>query len=109
MEKKTFNVIRYRGTPTKAKYMNKWVERQEQILIPEYGGFIPCAPYDDHFIFENPYKEEHTAAYLCTCGGVAVVVGRSGYLLDASPQGKMFVCLIHAQTGLHATGGTKWI
>lgn len=109
MDKKTFNIIRYRGQPNRAKVLEKWIERKEQLFVIEYGAFIPCASYDDHFLFENPYPQEHTPVYQCTCGSIAVVVGLSGYVGDASPQGKMFVCLVHAQTGLHATGGSRWI
>lgn len=109
MEKKTFNIIRYRGQPTRAMVDGIWVDRLEHIFVPEYGGFVVCASYDDHFIFEHPDKKVKGPTYQCTCGSAAVITGPSGYVLDASPQGKMFVCLLHANTGLHATGGTKWI
>lgn len=109
MDKKTFNIIRHRGQLNTAQVINKTVERQEQIFIPEYEGFIPCASYDDEFIFENPYQQEHSPVYQCTCGSVAVIVGPSGYVWDASPQGKMLVCLSHATYGVHAVGGSRWI
>jgi len=40
---------------------------------------------------------------------MAVIVGNSGYIHDASPQGKMVVCHHHATYGIHATGGSKWL
>lgn len=108
-----FNIIRHRGVLNKAQLPDgTWVERMDKIFIPEVGRFIPCAAYDDHFIYEIPQKLAKMypgPSYKCTCGAAAGWTGPSGYILDASAQGLMFVCLIHAQTGLHATGGARWI
>lgn len=110
MEKKNFSIIRHRGQQNKAQLEDgTWVERQEFVLVPEYGGFVRCADYLEHFIYENPNTKQKGSAYLCTCGSMAVLTGPGGYVLDASPQGKMMVCYVHATTGLHTTGGTKWI
>ncbi len=67
------------------------------MFIPEWGEFIPCAPYDDHFVYLNPDTSPGSSAYMCTCGSVAVV---------ANPEkgmGRMFVCLFHATYGAHTT------
>lgn len=69
------------------------VHREERLFVPEWGGvFIPCAPYDNHFIYENPDKRKGTPGYLCTCGSVAVVA-------PPQPTG-WFVCLFDLNTGL---------
>lgn len=108
-----FNITRHAGKWTEAFLPDGTkVDKLEKIFSIEHGGFIPCAPYDDHFIYEIPSKLAAMypgSVYRCTCGGAAVIVGNSGYLLDASPQGKMMVCLIHATLGIHATGGQRWI
>lgn len=110
----SFSIIRHRGQVNKAQLPNgDWVERPEKgFFIPEAGRFIHAAPYEEHFIYEIP---KHLAnlypgpIYRCTCGSAAGWVGHSGYVLDASAQGLMFVCLTHAQTGKHSNGGTQWI
>lgn len=110
---KVIHMIRHRGMPNKAQLPDgTWVERQEGLFVPEKQGFIRCAPYDDHFIYEIP---KHVLnfypgpIYRCTCGSLAIFAGNNGYLLDASPQGLMFLCHLHATTGKHATGGDRWI
>ena len=106
----SFNIIRYRGQPNKATTrFGLEVMRRQKLWSPLHERLIQCAPYDDHFIFEVPARYKNEPAFQCTCGSVAVVTGMSGYEQDASPQGLMWVCLLHAQTGLHATGGTTWI
>jgi hypothetical protein len=108
-----FQIIKHRGTPDRAQLPDgTWVRRLPWITIPETGRKIPCAPYDDHFVFEIPSSVAHLypgSAYKCTCGSAAGWVGPSGYVLDASQQGLLFVCLAHAQNGVHATGGTRWV
>ncbi len=118
----SFNIIKHKGAPQQAKTLgNTTVSRQEQLFIPEWGALVMCAPYDDHFIYENPDKAYGSSAYLCTCGSMAVVV-------PPEPTG-MFVCHFHATYGHHTTSvvnkkdfgklsgqtlnpakkGTKWI
>jgi hypothetical protein len=104
-----FYVVRHRGTPSKAQLPDGvWIERQDKIWIPEWGGFVMCAPYSDHFLYQLPEKYLGSAL-MCTCGSIAVVTGLSGYVLDASPQGKLLVCKFHADKGIHATGGSTWV
>lgn len=108
-----FQIIKHRGMPNKAQLPDgTWVQRQEWIYVPESDRRIPCAPYDDHFVFEIPKHVAHMypgASYKCTCGSAAGWVGPSGYILDASKQGLLFVCLYHAQHGIHVTGGIRWV
>lgn len=108
-----FNIIRIRGTPNKAKLPDGTdIERREMLFVPELNGFVMCAPYSDHFIYEIPKKVAYKypgSSYMCTCGSPAVYTGPSGYVLDASPQGKLFVCQFHATTGKHANGGVRWV
>lgn len=114
-----FQIIRRRGMPMYAYLPDGTrVERSmsdtgfEQIFVMELQGFVRCASYSDHFIYEIPprlSRQYPGASYRCTCGSPAVYTGPSGYILDASPQGKLFVCQIHATTGQHATGGSRWV
>lgn len=109
-KKPKFNIIRYRGTPNKATTL--WgfeVQRRQSIFIPAYNRFIPCAPYDNHFIYEVPERYKGTSGLMCTCGSFAEVVGMSGYINDASPSGLMIVCHLHAAFGRHNEGGARWV
>lgn len=118
-EKPQFEIIRRRGMPMVAYLPDGTkIERSmmpngfEAIFVPELMGFVRCASYDDHFIYEIPKRVAHLypgPIYRCTCGGAAIYAGMSGYILDASPQGKLFLCQVHSATGLHATGGTRWV
>lgn len=104
----TFNIIRHRGQLNEGVLPDGTkVYRKDKLYVPEWGGFIPCAPYDEHFIFEVPSKFK-VSSYMCTCGSIAVTSGPSGYVLDASPQGKMFICYFHSLYG-HHSDGSKWI
>jgi len=86
------------------------VYRQEKLFVVELGRFIPCAFYEEHFIYENPTKKAGTSSYMCTCGSSAVIAGISGYEGSASPSGLMFICLLHATHGHHVdTSTVKWV
>ena len=78
---------------------NEKVERQEQLFVEDWGVFIKCAPYDNHFVFMSSLPNQST--YMCTCGSPAVVV-------PPGPTG-MFVCLHHATYGNHTTGEKRWV
>lgn len=104
-----FGIIRHRGTPNKATLPDGTVVYgKEHIFVPEYG-LIKCAPYSDNFIYEMPSKFINAPSYACSCGSPAVITGLSGYVLDASPQGKLFVCLQHATHGAHFNTPSRWI
>ncbi len=51
---KSVNIIRHRGEPNKADFHGETITRQESILVIEWMALVPCAHYDDHFIFEVP-------------------------------------------------------
>lgn len=89
-----FNIIRHRGAPQETTTLKgRKIERQAKIFVLEYSAFVACAPYDDHFVYEN--NEVGQSAYMCTCGSPAVIV-------PPGPRG-MFVCLFHANNGFHTT------
>lgn len=92
-----FSIIHHRGEPQEATTLKgQKIFRQDHLFVVEWGQFVPCAPYDDHFVYENPDTDEGTSAYMCTCGSAAVI---------ANPEegGRMFVCLFHATHGSHTT------
>ena len=105
-----FTIIRHRGTPNKGQLPNgKWVYGQSKIYVPEWGGFIPVAPYSDHFVYVVDDVTDKGSTFRCSCGSAAIIVGVSGYVHDASPQGKMIVCMVHSSTGKHVKGGDRWV
>lgn len=77
-----------------------WVSRQESLPVGMFGGMVPCAPYDDHFIYAT--TTPHQSTFMCTCGSPAVAANIGDGQL-------MFVCLYHMHNGVHATGGRPWI
>ena len=104
-----FNIIRYRGQVNKAKTLDGYdIIRQDKLFIPDYG-MVTCAPYEEHFLYKEPNPKKIGSIYMCTCGSPAIVTGLSGYVLDASPQGKMLVCMLHATTGKHTNSQARWI
>jgi hypothetical protein len=111
-QKYSFAIIHHRGSPTKATTLDGHkVERLEEIFIPEWGAFIKCAPYLEHFIYEDPESKIRIGrwVHMCTCGSPAVIVGFDAYKRDASKgTGSFLVCKLHADTGLHNTGGVVW-
>lgn len=97
------HIVRQIGKPKEFTLSDgKKIVAKDKIWIPEYGRFVKTAPYDNASIYETGYTEVGSPPYLCTCGSVAVIIGWDAYKQDASPQGLLFVCLIHAQTGHHA-------
>lgn len=97
----TFNIIKHAGQPNTAEFEGVKVTRQEHIFVidPQLGGLIPCAPYDDHFVFEVPRSRarQGQSSYMCTCGSAAVIANPEG------AKGRMFVCLFHGTYGYHQT------
>ena len=98
-----FNINKHLGSLTEATTLHgDKVFKQDRIFVIDfpvgmgvYTGFIECADYQNHFIYEvkDSIETKGLPAYLCTCGAIAVVVGSEGYAADASPQGMMFVCM----------------
>ena len=92
-----FNIVRWLGEPKQTRTLKgKQVRREEKLFVPEWGAFVPCAPYDDHFVYLNPDTSAGSPSYMCTCGSAAVVVNHES-------AARLFVCYIHASTGKHAT------
>jgi hypothetical protein len=85
--------------------------RKDKLFVPEYNADVPCAPYDNHFIFLDPHvlKPGDPRKYwfaMCTCGGPSILVGSNAYSHLGSSSGMMFVCLVHLNTGKHVDGST---
>lgn len=97
------HIVRQVGKPKRFRtYDGKWVQAKDKIFIPEYRSHVVCAPYDNHTIYETGLTAEGTMPYMCTCGSIAVIVGWDAYKQQASPQGMLFVCLMHTTYGKHA-------
>lgn len=95
----SFNIVHHAGEVKQAILKDGTVvHRVESIFVPDYGAFVKCASYLEHFIYLNPDTSEGSSAYVCTCGNPAVI---------APPgPGGMFFCLFDLNTGLkgyHAT------
>lgn len=100
----TFNIIKFKGSPKNATLIDgSTVEKQDSIFIPQLGAFIPCAPYDNHFIYLVPVKIVGPSL-MCTCGSPAVWVGSDVYEAMASPAGALLVCLHHMNYTKHLDG-----
>jgi hypothetical protein len=105
----TFQVIRHRGQPNRLQLPDgTWVYKEDKVFVPEWGRFIPCPPYSDEFIYTLP-KKYPGSAIMCSCGSFAVVSGYSAYKDDASQQGLLVVCHLHATTGRHSNTGARWV
>lgn len=81
-----FNIIQHRGEPNKAEFEGVIVTRQKELYADEWG-LIPCAPYDNHFIFEIPDSRIRPGMWehFCTCGSHAVIAIKEN----------MFVCFFY--------------
>lgn len=87
------NIIKHAGQQNSAILADGTiVYRQESLFVEDWGAFVLCAPYDNHFVYENPDKSNGSPGYLCTCGAVAVV----------APPNKhgLFVCIFDLNTGM---------
>jgi hypothetical protein len=94
---KAVQVIRHHGDPTHATtLLGQKVERKKSLFIKEMGGEVPCAPYDNHFIYATDEKIVGIPSFMCTCGGPAIVINHG------SVTQRMLVCMIHAQSGRHS-------
>lgn len=109
----TFAIIKHKGDLNNATTADgKKVHRRKQIFFD--GRMILCAPYDNHFVFDDPMSTKLVGRWspMCSCGSPAVIVGYNAYRKDASPStrdestapGEMIVCYIHATTGHHVDG-----
>lgn len=102
-----FNIVRHVGDANSGRSpLGFEVHRTESIFVPEYRRFIPCIPYDNHFIYEIPKKYKNTPAFMCSCGSMAVIAGLKSYENDASPSGLVLICYQHSNFGKHADGSS---
>lgn len=107
----SFSIIKQRGDPDEATTLDKYkVTRKEKVFLPEFGGWVRCAPYSSHFVYLDPTGKKGRWFASCTCGSPAVVVGYDAYRRDQSAnEGTMLVCLYHAQHGYHTNEqGSNW-
>ena len=94
------NVIKHAGEVRTATLPDgTTVHREERLFVEEWGAFVACAPYQDHFVYLNPDTRDGSPGYLCTCGSVAVVT-------PPSPTG-MFVCMFDLNDGLRGYHSTS--
>lgn len=97
----SFNIVKNAGQVNTAQFEGVTVNRQEHIAVIDerLGGLIPCAPYDDHFVFEIPKSRarQGQSPYMCTCGSAAVIAN------PTDVRGRMFICLLHGRHGHHQT------
>jgi hypothetical protein len=117
-QKYSFSIIHHRGSPNEATTLDGHkVERQEELFIPDWGTFVKCAQYDDHFVYEDPESKNIVGRWMhmCTCGAPGIIVGYKAYEQDASKySGGLLVCKaftdssIETGYGVHQTGGRKW-
>ncbi len=113
-----FSVIRTRNDANRAETLDGFiVHREKQLWFNDATGprFVWCAPYDNHFIYNDPSDKVGRWTQMCTCGSFAAVVGYKAYRKDASAPttvaestepGEMLVCYKHATTGRHGEGST---
>lgn len=110
-----FAIIHHYNSPNEAVTdQGKTVRREEKIWILNH--FVKCAPYDNHFVYDDPSKQDIVGRWspMCTCGSQAGVVGYDAYRADSSPStqkestipGELVVCLHHVQYGKHSDGST---
>lgn len=87
------NIIKHPGEVKTATLADGTiVHRQGRLFVAEWDAFVVCAPYQDHFVFENPDTRNGSPGFVCTCGAVAVVT-------PPSPTG-LFVCMFDLNSGL---------
>jgi hypothetical protein len=100
--KQRFNIIKHRGSPKDAMLQTgEKVFRQKELFVVDmtigqstYTGFIPCIPYDNHFIYETPKTLNYKSypSYMCTCGSWAGIFVPESYKNDMTGRGLYFGC-----------------
>jgi len=111
-----FGIIKHFNTPNEAVTVDGYtVKRKNKLFFKEWGTFVMCAPYDNHFIYDDPVARKGKYGRwtpMCTCGSPAGKVGSNVYSFQASPategtiKGEMIVCLHHSMFGKHADGSS---
>ena len=116
LTKFSFSIIKHRGDLNHAETAEGYkVHRKDRIYFRDHG-WIKCAPYDNHFIYDDPFSYNKVGRWspMCTCGSPAGIVGYNDYIHNASPTskfdstipGELIICLHHAQYGKHADGSS---
>lgn len=111
---KRTTVIRVAGIPQKATLFDGTVVHRREIVefwMGEVWKRVKAAPYDNHFCYLTP---DHILGWtlMCTCGGMAGVVGYDQYKGQASPStgglisGELLVCLNHTENQRHVDGSS---
>lgn len=113
---KRTTVVRVAGQAKKATlFDNTIVHRKEIVEFPmgELRKRVRIAPYYNHFTYVVP---NHIQGWMlmCTCGGMAGIVGFRQYKQNASPTsggddlvpGELLVCLWHTENGVHQDGSS---
>jgi hypothetical protein len=101
-------IIRAHNTPNKVTLYDGTVinrDKSGKIWIPEWGTYVVCTPYDNHFVFEVPQRMEGPS-HMCSCGGESVIVGAKAYSHLSSNKEAMMVCQHHTMYGRHADGSS---
>jgi hypothetical protein len=104
----SFNIIRSKGDADKVTLVDDTVIHRDpsgKIFVPEYGAFVRCAPYGNHFIFEVPVRIKGPA-WMCSCGSPAHMVGAKAYGHLSSYKDAMIVCQNHTTFNRHADGSS---
>jgi len=105
--KQPFSIIKHYNSPNSAVTLDGYtVKREEKVFIEGLGGFVPCAPYDNHFVYLEPSGKQGRWFAACTCGSPAVLIGAKDYAHLGSPEGMMLVCYFHTNPNMmrHADG-----
>lgn len=95
------DIIKHAGQVNQATLADGTIVHRQPVLFVDSDGWyamVECAPYDNHFIYENPDTRKGAPGYMCTCGSPAVVT-------PPDPRG-LFVCLFdlnHGLNGYHST------
>lgn len=116
-EPTTYNIITFRGDPTKATTLSgHQVEKKDRVIIPSpFDGTmitLRCADYhNEHFVYIDPLFEKELPKgekkrywfAMCTCGSPAVIISPSqaavheGHVIGEDKE-NMLVCQIYMQT-----------
>ena len=109
----SFNIIRKAGDPNKVTLVTKdgkpytiYKPSEKGIFIEDYGQFVKCHNYGNHFIFEVPKSIYPSPSHMCSCVSIAILTGGNAYAHLGTPSGMMFSCKHHLDTNKHADGSS---
>ena len=105
--KQSFSIIKHYNDPDEAITVDGYrVRREDKVFIKELNGFVPCTPYDNHFVYLDPSNAYGRWFAACTCGAPAILIGSKGYAHLGSAEGMMLACMFHVNPNInrHADG-----